>query len=125
MGDGHLLPPAEADGDLYLLHEPSGRRFSLSAVERDDEIVRPFADSGRVTAGEVNALRKHQVKVFISGPGGSIEAARTFLAIGAAFIRAGALAVMVDNCGNCHCPRDWMDLASDEGMAECTGRLFR
>ena len=115
-GDGYIVPATKAGEDRYLLHQPSGRRFALWAMERDDEIVELFADSGRVSPPEVRALRNYQVKVFISGPGGSLDAARTFLAIGAAFIRAGALAIMVDNSGNCHSPRDWLALAGDKKL---------
>jgi len=115
-GGGYSVPDVDADEAAYLLHQPSGQRFALSVMERDDDIVELFADSGRASPAEVRALRNHQVKVFISGPGGSLEAARTFLAIGAAFIRAGALAIMVDNCGNCHSPRDWLSLAGDKKM---------
>lgn len=115
-GGGYTAPFVEEGEEPYLLHQPTGQRFSLSVAERDDEIVELFADSGRASAAEIKALQGHQVKVFISGPGGSHEAARTFLAIGAAFIKAGALAIMVDNCGNCHSPRDWLSLASDKKL---------
>lgn len=115
-GDGFIVPEAHTEQEVCVLHEPSGQRFALSAVERDEQIIELFADSGRMSPAEVRALRGHKVKVFVSGPGGSREAARTFLAIGAAFIRAGALGIMVDNCGNCHSPRDWLALAGDEEM---------
>ncbi len=115
-GDGYSVPRAEPGEDRWLLHQPSGQRFALSAVERDDQIIDLFADSPRISPAELRALRRHRVKVFISGPGGSIEAARAFLAIGAALVKAGALGVMVDNSGNCHSPRDWLSLAGDKQM---------
>jgi hypothetical protein len=115
-GDSYIVPSVETGEAPYLLHQPTGQRFAFSVADRDDDIVELFADSGRVSPAEVRALRRHQAKVFISGPGGSLDAARTFLAIGAAFIRAGALAIMVDNCGNCHSPRDWLSLAGDKKL---------
>lgn len=113
---GCIIPAPEPGGETCLIHQPSGQRFRLSAVERDDEIVELFTDSGRMRSDELKALKTHKVKVFVSGPGGSHEAARRFLAIGAAFIKAGALGVMVDNSGNCHGPRDWLALAGDKDM---------
>jgi hypothetical protein len=125
---GYIIPTSEPDpafapastldsaGEVYLLHQPSGQRFALSAMGRDDEIIELFAGTGRMKSHELRALEKHQVKVFVTGPGGSHEAARTFLAIGKAFIKAGALGIMVDNSGNTHGPQDWLDLARDKKM---------
>jgi hypothetical protein len=115
----HTAPAApftNSAGEISLLHQPSGRRFALSVMERDNEITELFAGTGRMKSHELRALEKHQVKIFVTGPGGSHEAARTFLAIGKSFIKAGALGVMVDNSGNCHGPRDWLDLAGDKRM---------
>lgn len=114
--DGFTLPAVGAGEESYLLHEKSGQRFALWAVERDDEIIQIFADSGRMSKTDIRALRGHQVKVFVTGPGGSHDAARMFLAIGAAFVRAGALGIMVDNSGNVHSRQDWLDLAGDKQM---------
>jgi len=113
---GYLIPAPVSDDEVYVVHPSSGRRFGFSVTDRDDEIVELFAGSGRMRPKDLNALKKHEVKVFVSGPGGSHEAARAFLAVGAAFIKAGALGVMVDNSGNCHGPQDWLDLAGDERM---------
>ena len=113
-GNGFIVPEVLPDEELWLVHQPSGQRFALSAMGPDDEIAELFADSPRVSSSEVSALRNHRIKMFVSGPGGSHEAARTFLAIGAAFIRAGAQGIMVDNSGNCHSPRDWLALAGDK-----------
>lgn len=115
-GTGYMMPEIEPGGAPCLMHQPSGQRFQLSAVERDDTLVVLFADSGRMTGPELEAVGNHAVKIFVSGPGGSHEAARTFLAIGAACIKAGAHGVMVDNSGNCHGPRDWLALAGDKEM---------
>jgi hypothetical protein len=106
----------EAGSEAFVAHHATGRRFRLAATERDDEIVELFAGSGRMAPKEIKALKNHKVKVFLSGPGGSLEAARAFLAVGAAVIKAGGLGVMVDNCGNCHSPRDWLALAGDKQM---------
>jgi hypothetical protein len=115
-GKDFIVPTTEPGEDPYLLHQPTGQRFAIWAMDRDDEIVPLFADSGRLSSAEIRALRGHQVKVFVTGPGGSHDAARMFLAIGQAFVKAGAVGIMVDNSGNCHTPRDWLDLSGDKGM---------
>jgi hypothetical protein len=113
---GYVIPPAVSESEVYMVHQSSGRRFEFSVADRDDEIVELFADTGRMRPKELDALESHQVKIFVSGPGGSHEAARAFLAAGAALIKVGGLGVMVDNCGKCHSPSDWLDLAGDESM---------
>jgi hypothetical protein len=113
---GYLISAPEPGAEMCLIQQPSGQRFRLATAESDDRIVELFAGSGRMKREELDALGKHKVKLFVSGPGGSLDAARTFLAIGAAFIKAGAFGVMVDNSGNCHGPRDWLDLAGDKSM---------
>jgi hypothetical protein len=113
INTGWVIAPPVAGEEMCLLHEPTGRRFKLGAVVADAELAELFAESGRMDDRELDALREHIVKVFVTGPGGSLEAAKTFLEIGAAFIGAGALGVMVDNSGLCHSPKDWLALAGD------------
>ena len=114
---GYIIQADEIGADMYLLHQPSGQRFRVAADAAEDELFNVFADAPRpISPRELSALKKHKVKVFVSGPGGSLESARSFLAIGAAFIKAGALGIMVDNSGNVHSPSDWMKLASDKQM---------
>lgn len=99
--------------DRMLVHAASGARFELSASEPDDQIADVFAGGGRITAEEVRAIRAHRVKVHVSTPGGSVEAARAVMDAAAALLRAGGLGVMVDNSGATHAPQDWFDLARD------------
>lgn len=114
---GYTIQAAlETDSEAFVVHAATGRRFRLEATAADDEIVEIFAGSDRMGPREIKALESHKVKAFLSGPGGSLEAARAFLAVGAAFIKAGGLGVMVDNSGNCHSPRDWLALAGDNQM---------
>jgi hypothetical protein len=115
-GTGYFLDVSEADEKTWLLHEASGRRYRLRAAPLDDEIAELFAEAPRVPRKDVEEIRNHKVKIFISGAGGSLDAAREFLAIGAAMVKSGALGVMVDNSGNCHSRQDWLDLAGDEEL---------
>ena len=97
-----------------LVHVASGQRFIIEAGDAEDEIACIFAETGRLSREEIDAITAHQVKVFVAGRGGSVEAASAMLAAGAAMIKAGGTGVMVDNCGAAHSPRDWMALAGDK-----------
>jgi hypothetical protein len=99
-----------------LVHVASGQRFTIEAGDADDEIAGIFAETGRLSREEIDAIAAHQVKVFVTGPGGSLDAARAMLAAGAAMLKAGGTGVMVDNCGAAHSPKDWMALAGDKQM---------
>jgi hypothetical protein len=105
-----------SDDDGGLLHIESGMTFELTAIGPDDQIADVFADGGRMSDAEIAAVASHRNKVFVSGPGGSVEAARAIMKAGAALIQAGGHGVMVDNCGATHSPSDWLALASDEQM---------
>jgi hypothetical protein len=83
-------------------------------AEPDGQIAQIFAHSHRISKKEITAVASHKVKVFVSGPGGSVESARAIVQAAAALVRAGGLGVMVDNSGNTHSPRDWLALAGDK-----------
>jgi hypothetical protein len=100
-----------AEGEFF--HEKSGRKFLFSASAPDDEIASLFAHTGRLSDGEVKALAAHKVKVHVSGPGGSAEAAKAVMKAATALIKAGGLGVFVDNSGNAHGVDDWLALAGD------------
>jgi hypothetical protein len=103
----------EPGGDGTLVHAASGASFALSASEPDDQIADVFAGGGRISPAEVRRVRSHKVKVHLSTPGGSVDAARAAMNAVAALLRAGGHGVMVDNSGVTHAPRDWLDLARD------------
>jgi hypothetical protein len=113
INSGWVIAEPVAGGDMWLVQQATGRRFQLAATVADAELAELFAASGRMDDRELDALRDHTVKVFVTGPGGSPDAAKTFLEIGAAFVGAGAVGVMVDNSGLCHSPKDWLALAGD------------
>ena len=100
-------------GDAILTHLKSGKTFALEVSEPDGQIADVFAGGGRITRKEVQMIRAHKVKVHVSTPGGSVEAARAVMNAAAALLRAGGYGVMVDNSGATHAPRDWFDLARD------------
>jgi hypothetical protein len=102
-------------GDGVLTHAKTGARFALVASEPDDQIADVFAGGGRITRREVQVIRSHKVKLHVSTPGGSVDAARAVMNAASALLRAGGHGVMVDNSGATHAPRDWFDLARDPG----------
>jgi hypothetical protein len=99
-----------------LAHPKSGRRFLLGASDPDDEIAALFAHSGRLSKQEVKKIASHQVKVHLTAPGGSIEAAKAAMAAAAALVKAGGYGVFVDNSGNAHGRDDWLALAGDKQL---------
>ena len=61
----------------------------------------------------MSKIASHAVKVHVSGPGGSADAARAVMDAATALVRAGGYGVMVDNSGNAHGVDDWLALAGD------------
>jgi len=57
----------------------------------------------------------YTVNVFLSGPGGSMEAARTMMRAGAALVQAGGAGVFIDNSTLAHGGGHWLEMAKDGG----------
>jgi hypothetical protein len=112
-GTGYELSLADPAAPA-LVELATGRRFPFEIAGPDGEIAELFADTARMTDDELAALADHTVKAFVSGPGGSVEAARGVMRAAAALVRAGGLGVLVDNCGATHAPGDWLKLADDD-----------
>ena len=112
---GYELSITDGGHDAALTHTATGQRFGLGLDAADDEIADLFDDGRRLSDAELAAVRRHTVKAFVTGPGGSVDAARAVLRAGAAVVRAGGLGVFVDNCGSTHSPADWLELAGDDG----------
>ena len=55
------------------------------------------------------------MNVFLSGPGGSLPAARAMMRAGAAIVRAGGAGVFIDNSTVAHGGGHWLDLTEDGG----------
>jgi hypothetical protein len=101
-------------GEEHIVHDATGNRFDWGVSPHDDEIHEIFAHSGRLTDEEIAKIESHAVKVHVSGPGGSPDAARAVMAAATALVKAGGYGVMVDNSGNTHGVEDWLALAGDE-----------
>ena len=99
--------------DEHLVDTRTGRRFMMGVSAHDDEIHELFAQGGRLPRREVDRIASHAVKVHVSGPGGSVDAARAVMDVATALVRAGGFGVFVDNSGNAHGVEDWLALAGD------------
>jgi hypothetical protein len=102
-------------GDALIL--PDATQVAFGAVRADDQFARIFRSSCRqpLTEDELAAVDGYRVNVLLSGPGGSMPAARTMMQASAAVVRAGGLGVFIDNSTLAHGGRQWLDLAEDGG----------
>jgi hypothetical protein len=106
---------AEEDGGLINI--ATGQRFQLGHSDHDDDIAQFFADTGRMSDEDVSRLATHPVKVHVTAPGGSVEAACAIMDAARVLIEAGGYGLFVDNSGIAHPPEDWRKLtdSSDNG----------
>jgi hypothetical protein len=76
----------------------------------DNQFAQIFRSSCRnpATADELTAVDHYTVNACLSGPGGSMEAARTMMQGGAAIVRAGGAGVFIDNSTVAHGGQDWL-----------------
>jgi hypothetical protein len=92
-----------------------GTAAELGAAEADDQFAEIFRSACRRPASpeELTAVDNYTVNVFLSGPGGSLQAARAMMQAGAALVRAGGAGVFIDNCTLAHGGGDWLEMADD------------
>ncbi len=115
---GHRLTP-EA---LFL---PDGTEIGFGAVKADAQFAEIFRSSCRepATADELATVNTYTVNVFLSGPGGSMQAARTMMQAGAAVVRAGGAGVFIDNSALAHGGQHWLDM-TDDGSPDALSFAF-
>src|SRR5689334_16331935 len=79
---------------------PGGTKVEFNPMPPDDQFAEIFRSSCRQppTEEELEKVDGYTVNVCLSGPGGSLDAARTMMEAGAAIVRAGAAGVFIDNC---------------------------
>ncbi|HZU35862.1 MAG TPA: hypothetical protein VFA18_08140 [Gemmataceae bacterium] len=94
---------------------PDGTQIEIGAMAADDEFARIFHSSCREppTEEERATVDRYTVNVLLSGPGGSLPAARTMMQAAAAIVRAGGAGVFIDNSGLAHGGQDWLKLTED------------
>src|SRR5205823_2609384 len=94
---------------------PDGTRVGFGAAAADGQFAQVFRTSCRQppTDAELAAVDGYTVNVFLSGPGGSVDAARAMMRAAAAVVRAGGAGVFIDNSALAHGGRNWLDMTDD------------
>jgi hypothetical protein len=96
---------------------PDATEVGFGAMAADDQFAQIFRSSCRqpATEDELATVDGYTVNVTLSGPGGSMEAARTMMQAGAAVVRAGGAGVFIDNCALAHGGQNWLEMTHDGG----------
>jgi len=96
---------------------PDTTQVEFGAMAADDQFAQIFRSSCRqpATADELATVAGYTVNVLLSGPGGSMQAARTMMQAGAAVVRAGGAGVFIDNSAIAHGGRQWLEMTEDGG----------
>jgi hypothetical protein len=96
---------------------PDGTQVEFAPLAPDDQFAEVFRTSCRqpAAADELATVDRYTVNVCLSGPGGSMQAARTMMRAGAAVVRAGGAGVFIDNSALAHGGRDWIEMTEDGG----------
>src|SRR5262249_13186864 len=94
---------------------PDKTEIGFGAMKADDQFAQIFRSSCRnpPTEEELASVYDYTVNVLLSGPGGSLQAARTMMQAGAAIVRAGGGGVFIDNCTLAPCRPQWLGLTED------------
>jgi hypothetical protein len=111
----HLPAGCSLTGDALVL--PDATEVEFGAVPADGQFAQIFRSSCRrpPAKDELATIDGYRVNVFLSGPGGSMPAARTMMLAAAAVVRAGGAGVFIDNSALAHGGRHWLEMADDGG----------
>jgi hypothetical protein len=96
---------------------PDSTQIGFGAAQADDQFAQIFRSSCRqpATEEELATVDSYTVNVFLMGPGGSLQAARTMMQAGAVIVRAGGAGVFIDNCTLAHGGENWLAMTEDGG----------
>jgi hypothetical protein len=94
---------------------PDGAEIGFGAAGADTQFPQIFRNSLRdpATADEMAKVKAYQVNVFLSGPGGSLDSARTMMRAAAVLVRAGGAGVFIDNGLIAHGGEQWLSMTED------------
>lgn len=116
---GELLERLPDDVRLTpdTLFMPDGTEIEFTPMAPDDQFAGVFRSACRrpATRDELARVGGYTVNVALSGPGGSMDAARTMLRAGAAIVKAGGAGVFIDNSALAHGGGLWTEMAEDGG----------
>jgi hypothetical protein len=92
-----------------------GSKFEFNALDADEQFAEIFASGcpKLPTESEREQIENYKVNICLTGPGGSITAAKQLMEAAAAILAAGGAGVFVDNSGISHGATDWLTLLSD------------
>lgn len=110
-------------GEALILPDKTEIEFGAGAA--DDQFAEIFRTSCRQepTAEELATVDSYSVNAFLSGPGGSLQSARTMMQAAAAMIRAGGAGVFIDNSGLAHGGQNWLRM-TDDGSPDALSFAF-
>jgi len=96
---------------------PDATEVGFGAAPADGQFAQIFRSSCRqpATEDEMATVDGYTVNAFLSGPGGSMESARTMMQAGAAVVRAGGAGVFIDNSTLAHGGQNWLEMTDDGG----------
>jgi hypothetical protein len=96
---------------------PDATEVGFGAMAADDQFAQIFRSSCRRPAAEEELARVdgYTVNVLLSGPGGSMQAARRMMQAGAAVVRGGGAGVFIDNSALAHGGQHWLEMTEDGG----------
>jgi hypothetical protein len=110
-----LPPGCQLTAEALVLRD--NEKVEIGVREADDQFAQIFRSSCREPAlpDELATVDSYTVNVLLSGPGGSLQAARTMMQAGAAVVRAGGAGVFIDNCALAHSGQNWLAMTDDGG----------
>lgn len=99
------------------LKTPEGISLELCVMPADRQFPQVFRTACRrpVAKKELEIVDHFKLNLCLTGPGGSLEAARSLVTAGGAIVRAGAGGVFIDNSGLAHGAGHWLEIADDGG----------
>lgn len=102
-------------GEALIL--PDATEIGFGAGAPDNQFPQIFRSSCRqeATDDELATVAGYTVNIFLSGPGGSMEAARTMMQAAAAIVQAGGAGVFIDNSALAHGGAQWLAMTEDGG----------
>lgn len=94
---------------------PDGTQVEFGAVKADGEFAQIFRTSCRQppTRDELATVNGYKVNVLLSGPGGSMDAARKMMQAASAIVQAGGAGVFIDNSALAHGGGHWRAMTED------------
>jgi hypothetical protein len=110
-----LPPDCRLTPEALIL--PDSTEVEFTPMAADAQFAQIFRSSCREPAldDELATVDAYTVNICLSGPGGSMQAARTMMQAGAAVVRAGGAGVFIDNSTVAHGGRNWLAMTEDGG----------